>query len=140
MSVIDAEPDPRPEKADQARAQEVEALLAATKQIIASLDLGETLNSVLDSVVRLTGSDPAAIRLLDDSGEYLACAAARGTRAELVGAARFRVGQGLTGMCARSGEVINVPDIEADPRILRRHVLTDVGLRSVVCLPLRNGD
>ncbi|MBI3979201.1 MAG: PAS domain S-box protein, partial [Chloroflexi bacterium] len=79
--------------------------------------------------------------LLDADGtafHYEATRATAGVPVAAIAALRFRPGQGLIGLAAQTGDVINVPDVEHDTRWAFRHVTDTAGLRSSIVVPLRS--
>ena len=87
-------------------APEVESLLEATALIDGSVDPTTTLESVLEVILRLTGADLASIRVVESDGTHLDRLAIRGSGCLTDNSAeyRFRIGEGLAGIVAQSGE------------------------------------
>lgn len=107
-------------EAEQARRQE-ETL--ALKEIIAAtastLDLHEVLDTVLRSVLALSGVDRAQIMLLDRETDVLQGAAARGPHGPLPTVLRLPRGQGAAGRVLAEGKPIVIPDVRRDPLFVR---------------------
>jgi len=68
----------------------------------------------------------------------LTVAAQRGFNPQFVAEIdRLKVGEGLSGRVAQSGQPLVVKDVSADPR-LTRMVVREEGLRSLACVPIRS--
>ncbi len=107
-------------EAEQARRQEQ---TLALKEIVtataATLDLHEVLDTVLRSVLALSGVDRAQIMLLDRETDVLRGAAARGPDGPLPTALRLTRGQGAAGRVLAEGKPILIPDVRRDPLFVR---------------------
>jgi PAS domain S-box-containing protein len=98
--------------------------------------------AICDRVVEILkarlGLDTCSIMLLDLDGETLVNVAGTAPRAE--GGARparhhrFRLGEGIAGLVAQTGEAVLVPDARQDARFRRGDTPTPV--RSLLCLPI----
>lgn len=115
------------------RANELEVLAAATARLVASLDLRQVLQGVVDHAQRVAGADFVVVYLLDrDTGRLpTQGVSAVAGRAGIAPPPRPR---GLTAEVARSGEAAFMDDVAA-------HRLFQAGerppLRSLASVPLR---
>jgi diguanylate cyclase (GGDEF)-like protein len=92
----------------------VEALttLAEVGQTLAStLDLDRVLRLIVDSVARLSGATACSIMLLDEKREELRIRMAIGVPEEVVRTAVRKIGEGISGRVAQSGEPIFLRNI-----------------------------
>jgi len=120
------------------RTRELEALNAIAAAVSQSLDLDEILDGALDKTLEVMDIEAGGIYLLDERSESLTIAAQRGLSPKFVaGVNQLKVGEGLSGRVAASGEPLVVKDLSADPR-LTRMVVREEGLRSVAIVPLRS--
>lgn len=95
-------------------------------------DLDETLASILAVAEELVPEGQVAVLLADESCRCLVVRAARGY-AEGVEHLRIPLGEGVTGRCAVTGEVLVVDDVRADPG----YIPGVPGARSEIALPLK---
>ncbi len=114
---IQAAPDPNLSTVDKLR-----MLLDITKTISRSLDLDELLNLVMDTLGSLLPYDAAGIYIIeqsagDDSPYIFKSKVIRGYEIsfQLV-EPRLKLGEGLLGRAALTGEAIISPDVSKDPR------------------------
>ena len=114
------------------------AALNAVSQIVTqSLELREVLDSALGKVVEVTGVDAAQVRLVDPLTNELSLAAFYGLSSEYArGIVGVKVGQGLHGMVAATGEPLIVEDVSSDPRVTRPEAKQE-GLHAMLIVPLR---
>lgn len=119
-----------PDKLAQLKARhERLALLYQVSQVIHStLDPQEALRLILGEAVRLMRASSGSVALVNPGG-FLQIEAAHGLppRADEL---RLRVGQGITGWVARTGEPARVGDVERDARYvpLRPHVRSELAV------------
>src|SRR5207253_3541536 len=104
----------------------------------ARLDVASVLDRISRSVTALIGSTGCGIGLLDTTGTRLVHAAAHGYKSEEWRALALPVGEGLMGRCAEIGQPIRVDDVRRDPRSARRDVDEREGIRSMLCVPLKD--
>jgi len=111
------------------------ALLTIVGQAIAELSLAHTLETAVERVSELLGADRLAVYLVEDEGERLEPAAARGPTGPHV-----RVGERLLELAlapSRGRGLLLVPDAAADPRLGGvREALEEVGLEAALAVPL----
>ena len=127
-------------QAGQERAQEVATLYTAVKQIMGSLDLSRTLESILENIVSLLGCDAAGVMLLDQSDQSLRYEAVRGAWAQIFTGTVQRLGQGLVGQVIQSRMLVNVPDVLAETRFFNAPRIWASGLRSALYVPIEAGE
>jgi PAS domain S-box-containing protein len=96
----------------------------------------QLLNKVIDRLMDATGADAASIRFLDPRTEMFYIPAHRGFPEKYVNARRDRVPGRAISVVFETGEPIIAPDIETDPRIIRKSQ-REAGFRSCAFLPLK---
>ncbi len=110
--------------------QEIGAALGST------LDLDELLSLVLSRISQVMEADRSTLYLLDEERGELWSKFAQGTRPTEI---RLKLGEGLAGWVARTGEPLNIPDAYQDVRFDgewdRR---TGYRTRSTLCVPMKN--
>ncbi len=97
---------------------EVELLSDVAKAFAESLDLEETLKSILKSLDTYLRLRRGTITLLDSQTETLRIRVAHGLSEKSKSLGSYKVGEGITGRVVQTGEEIVVPDISRDPRFL----------------------
>jgi serine phosphatase RsbU (regulator of sigma subunit) len=121
-------------------AQELErsrALLEVVGQAIAELSLSHTLDTAIERVTELLGSQRAAVYLR--SGRELETAAQRGLVGPHLRVAEALLDLTLSGL--RSRAVLELPDAGSDPALAPvRDAVSEAGVDAVVCVPLRAGN
>ena len=92
-------------------AQDMQAILAVTRALAAPFDLTTMLAEVVNAAKQVLGAERGSVWLYDPDADELVLEVATG-----IAPARVRAGVGMVGACARTREIINVPDCYADPR------------------------
>ena len=89
-------------------------------RLATSLDLGTIMVETLQLLHDRFGYGNSSVFLVDESGRWLDLRAAYGDIVDPEGHGRYRqsVEQGLIGEAFRSGTVVRVDDVRADPRYL----------------------
>ena len=101
-------------------AKEVELLSDISRAFAESLDLEETLMSILKSFDTHLKLRRGTITLLDPETETINVRLAHGLSRRSRSLGSYKVGEGITGLVVQSGEEIVVPDISKDPRFLSK--------------------
>ena len=70
-------------------------------------------------------------------GDILELAATEGLRQEAVGRTWLRVGEGLVGLCAATGETLNLPDAQNHPAFAYRPETGEDDFASLLAVPVR---
>lgn len=98
------------------RLRHLRALRSIDMAITASLDLRLTFEVILDQVVNRLGVDAAAILLFNPGRQALEFAAGRGFYTREIELVSLRLGEGLAGKAALSGQTVSAPDLAAAAR------------------------
>lgn len=108
-------------------------LLDETSRLLAtSLSRQEALKKILDLLARVVHFDAGGVFLIDDDTGDVAQIQVRGYDRALYKDLRLKIGQGLVGHVAKTGEIVNVPDISKDERYVNARVET----RSTLLVPI----
>ena len=112
------------------------ALADISSALGSTLDLDELLALVASRITEVIDADRSTIYLLDDSSEHLVSRVAEGPGSVDI---RLRVGEGLAGWVARTGEKLNIKDAYQDVRFdAEWDRRTGYRTRSTLCIPMKN--
>ena len=113
------------------------AALNHTSSIISqSLELHIVLESAITSVIDVMGIEVVRIYILDDVNGELELAAHRGISEEFVhGVSKIKLGEGLNGKVAQTGEPLVVEDSSEAPE-LTKTILKNQNIRSQIIVPM----
>ena len=120
------------------RTRELTTLHTIAATVSQSLDLEAIARGALEQVLTLMQRQSGGFYLVDEEREELHLVAHQGLSDEFVQAvACFRLGQGLIGTVASTGEPIVLEDISADPHLMWVKEVKGVGMRPFAGVPLR---
>jgi diguanylate cyclase (GGDEF)-like protein len=116
-----------------------EVLFEIGKAIGSNEHLASLLSRISELVCELTDAEACSIMLLDVSRERLLGKAAYGLDRRDIANISFRIGEGVAGWVAQTGEVARIDDVTLDPRY---KALPDSQnkIRSLACVPLDHRD
>jgi signal transduction histidine kinase len=124
---------------------ELKALGEVGQVVSSTLDLETVLTSIVSHAVQLSGTDGGAIYEYDEHSEEFLLRATDHMEDELINALRAnppRLGDGVVGRAAASGEPVQVPNILEErayaPRM--RQLLERFGFRASLAVPLLRED
>ena len=95
----------------QLSAADLHRILKVTQALASPFDLTTMLAEVVNAAKQVLGAERGSVWLYDDATDELVLKVA--THLDSI---RLPAGKGLVGICARTKEIVNVPDCYADPR------------------------
>ena len=104
-----------------------------------SLDLNEVLNRVMDEVISATRAERGFVMLHEADGR-LVFRVARGMDQETIDDPQFQISRSVVERVARQGQPILTSDAQRDDRFSMRRSVKVLGLRSILCVPLKIKD
>lgn len=109
----------------------LELLYQVSNVIHSTLEPEQALKLILREAIRLTGASSGSVVLINPTNGFLEIQAAEGLP-DGAASLKLRVGEGITGWVARSGQAARVGDVAAD----RRYVMVHPGVKSELAVPL----
>ncbi len=119
----------------QASTERLALLYRLSQAFNSTLDLDEVLNRVMDEVIAVTRAERGFVMLREADGE-LAFRVARGMDHETIDDPQFQVSRGVVDRVAHERQPVLTSDARADDRFSMRRSILDLGLRSILCVPL----
>jgi signal transduction histidine kinase len=101
-----------------------------------SLDLAETLELVMDSLIHLTGAERGCLMLLDEEGN-LEIRAAQSFDQQSVAPSDLELSHTVVRDAVEGAQPVLTTNAQHDPRFSTQDSVIGYQLRSVVCVPLR---
>jgi sigma-B regulation protein RsbU (phosphoserine phosphatase) len=101
-----------------------------------SLDLDEVLNRVIDEVIAATRAERGFVLLREADGQQV-FHVARGMDQSTIDEPQFQVSRGVVEQVVREGQPILTSNAQRDDRFRLRRSVNVLGLRSILCVPLR---
>lgn len=103
-------------------------------------DLRASGSAPLSVLVRLVASElvsEVCSVYVQRPGDILELAATEGLRQDAIGHTRLRVGEGIVGLCAATGTVMNLPDAQNHPAFAYRSETGEEPFASMLAVPVR---
>jgi signal transduction histidine kinase len=117
----------------------LELLYRLSQAFNSSLDLDQVLDRVMDEVIAATGAERGFV-MLDEPGGQLSFRAARGMDRATIDAPEFEVSRSVVEWVAEQGQPVLTRDAQTDDLFGLRRSVKALGLRSILCVPLRIKD
>lgn len=123
------------------REREAEALYRVGREVSSLLDVDKILDSVVENVRQLIGTEAAALALVDERTQEVFMKATIGIRTEAFKKIRMQKGEGLAGKVIETGQPVKIEDYEASPDITHRldDIVRAEGLMAHLAAPLKMG-
>jgi HD-GYP domain-containing protein (c-di-GMP phosphodiesterase class II) len=117
------------------RELKLQSILDVAKAMSAERDLDSLLSLIVTQASRVVEADRCSLFILDREKEELWSKVAQGARGEI----RVKLGSGVAGAVALTGEVINIPDAYSDSRFDSSFDATnEYRTGSLLCVPMRD--
>jgi diguanylate cyclase (GGDEF)-like protein len=111
------------------------------KALTSSLQLDQVLRTIMEKINEVLRPDTWSLLLMDPEKNELYFEIATGEGADALKDVRIKLGQGIAGWVAQTGEVVVVPDTRKDSRFFAQvDEKTKVQTRSIVAVPVRFRD
>lgn len=120
----------------QRQITELSTLAEVSEAITSPLYLDEMLDLVVDMAAQVTRAKATSLMLLNEEDELI-LHAAHGVSEAYEEKAPLRLGEGVVGWVAQSGEPAVLKDVGEDPRYRYGALAEREGLRSLLCVPLQ---
>jgi PAS domain S-box-containing protein len=114
------------------------ALMDASVIINSTRNLDQLLKIIMQSAEKVMQAEASSVFLIDSERNELYFEMATGPKQEEVKKIRLKMGEGIAGWVAYTGESLLVPDVSKDHRFAKRvDEKTQFITRSVICVPLK---
>jgi PAS domain S-box-containing protein len=120
--------------------QNLQALADIGQVVNSSLELNEVLRIVMDTIVRLTGSERGFLMLSEpgaSAGEGLTIRIARNWEQESINETEFAISRTVIQRVVTEGQPIVTTNAQEDPRFGGQESIIAHHLRSILCVPLK---
>jgi len=108
------------------------------KALFSTLDLQKILQTIMEKISDLLQPDTWSLLMLDDKTQELYFEIAIGAGADKLKDIRLKMGEGIAGWVAQTGEPVLVEDVRRDSRFTPKFdEVTHTDTRSVVCVPIK---
>ena len=111
------------------------------RSLTTSLELEEILGAIMEKMAQFFGPERWSMMMVDEPSNELYCVIAVGQNADTLKGLRVRMGEGVAGWVAATGNPLIVPDVVLDPqwsRFAASH--PELGIQSIACIPIRAGE
>lgn len=127
---------------EKQQVNELKTLYEVSKIIAGSIELDQLLDNIMAMATKVMNSETSSVLLLDEATNELTFQIAQGEKgAEVKRLIRLKVGQGIAGWVAQTGENCVVPDTSKDPRFYKEgDEKTKFVTKSLICVPLKHND
>jgi transcriptional regulator with GAF, ATPase, and Fis domain len=112
------------------------ALVDIGQVVNSSLDTTTVLNEVMDTIIRITGAQRAFLMMSDDQGN-MEMVVARNWERESIESEDYKISTTIVNRVLDEGESILTTNASADPRFGDQQSIVAYNLRSILCVPLK---
>ncbi|UCC62145.1 MAG: GAF domain-containing protein, partial [Anaerolineae bacterium] len=120
----------------QRQIAELSALAEVSQAVTSPLYLDEMLEVVVEMVARVMNARLCSLMLLDETTDDLILRATQRLSPAYRDKRPLKVGEGIVGLVAQTGQPVAVLDVRQDPRYRHADIARQEGLCSLLCVPL----
>lgn len=129
-----------PEVLDSRQLDHLRVFHEVARALTANLELEPLLRAILSQMEEYFGPEQWSLLMVDEEANELYYALHAGIDADNIADLRIKLGEGISGYVALTGNPLVIPNVTADPDwsvFAREH--PELHLQSIACLPLRHG-
>ena len=107
------------------------------------IEIKELINNIIISAQKMLEAEACSLYLVDDNKEELYFEVALGEKGHLLKKVKVKIGEGVSGTVAQTGEILNIPDISKDERFNKnRKVADSIGFKekAMLTVPIKLRD
>lgn len=121
---------------DSMNTDELQMIIKAAELVNSNIRVDEVLKNIIDVALDITHADRGTLYLVDKEKNELWSLIALGDETREI---RLRIGEGLAGYVARSGETINIKDVRQDSRFNPDFdKQSGYTTKNMICFPIKN--
>lgn len=120
---------------DESQDDRLALLYRLSQTFSSSLDLDQVLDLVIDEVIAATHAERGFLMLYDAAGD-LVFGTARGLKGQDIESPECEISWSVVDKVAREGQPILTSNAQFDERLDMRASIVDLGLRSILCVPV----
>ncbi len=125
-----------PQMEEEMNADELQMIIKAAELVNSTIRVDEVLKNIIDVAKDLTHSDRGTLYLVDNEKSELWSLITLGDEMREI---RLKIGEGLAGFVAKSGETINIKDVHKDPRFKADFDrASGYTTKNMICFPIKN--
>ncbi|MGE4357337.1 MAG: GAF domain-containing protein [Candidatus Omnitrophota bacterium] len=117
--------------------QQLKALTKISQAITSDLYLEDILKLIVTVTAQIMNSKICSLLILDKEKNELVVRATQSVSEAYNRKPNLKVGEGIAGRVAQTGEPIVVPDVRKDPRYINQKIAKEEGLCSLLSVPLK---
>jgi signal transduction protein with GAF and PtsI domain len=121
----------------QRQISELSTLAEVSETITSPLYLDEMLGLIVDMAARVMRAKACSLMLLDEEQGALTLRATQGFSSAYGDRPPIKMGEGIVGRVAQTGQALVIKDVRHDPRYRYPDVARQEGLCALLCVPLR---
>jgi diguanylate cyclase (GGDEF)-like protein len=107
------------------------------KTLTSTLNLNEILSIIMENVSKLLRPKNWSLLMVDEKSNELFFEIAVGEGSEKIKGLRLKIGEGVAGFVAKTGESLLIPNVYEDPRWTRKvDSVSKFKTKSIICVPL----
>lgn len=115
--------------------EQLEALYLISRTLNSTLEVAQVLRQMLDLVLQIFEADAGSIMLVREG--YLTIEVSQGLEPEIVASTRQKVGTGIAGWVAQTGQPLHLDGKVDDDRFIATIERADRDIRSSLCVPVK---
>lgn len=121
------------------RSKELSFFINSSKALTSTLEYNKVVRIIMDRAQRLIKCNAWSLMLLDEDSQRLRFVVAKGSRGKEIKRIRLKLGQGIAGWVAKTGQPAIINDVRKDRRFNKTiDRIARYKTKSVLCVPIIN--
>ncbi len=116
--------------------EQLKMILKAAQLVSSKIKLDDVLQNIVSVATNLTNCDRGTLYLVDKEREEIWSKIAMGNELKEI---RLKIGDGIAGWVAKTGEIVNITDVQTDSRFKASFDKSSgYQTKSMICFPIKN--
>lgn len=121
------------------KVRQLSTLMALSTILNSTLEQKEVRRRAIEAATRLTESEVGSLLLVDEEKKELFFEVALGEKGEKVKEIRLKMGEGIAGWVAKTGDAVIIDDVQNDPRFFKgADKKSSFITRNMICVPVKS--
>jgi signal transduction protein with GAF and PtsI domain len=129
-----------PETQDISYAEQIQALKEISTAISSDRYIEDILRLIVTVTAQAMNSEVCSLWLIEEDEECLRVRATQTMNADYLKERSLKLGEGVVGYVAQRDEPANIPDVLKEPRYKEKELAKNMGLRSMLSVPMKVRD
>lgn len=116
--------------------KELSTVYTVSREVISTLDLQEVFSFISKTVCSIINTKACILRMVDEEKKHMIIVASHGISAKYIDSTPLKIGEGLSGIIAKTGQPIVCPQVNKEESVKHSYYMNKEGYQSALGVPI----